>query len=188
MLDFWAEVLWLDSPLKNFLRENHDHLLFVSYPCGFAKFANRRIDDWPEKLESGHLVQCFNIVLLDLEVLFFCFAGEVTGTGMEWCNLVSLYDRWCLFMVPIASKGSLLDWIEGPKFMGNRGEYICNLGGYIYHPPSMVLSTKDGRSQSRFLWTVRDARVCTVDISGLFLLFPIIPFSGLNRWYSWHTT
>ena len=62
--------------IKNFLRENHDHLLFVSYPCGFAKFANRRIDDWPEKLESGHLVQCFNIVLLDLGFVFcFCFAG-----------------------------------------------------------------------------------------------------------------
>ena len=45
-------------------RENHDHLLFVSYPCGFAKFASRNFEKWPETLESGHLVQCFNIVHL----------------------------------------------------------------------------------------------------------------------------
>ena len=53
------------------LRENHDHLLFVSYPCGFAKLQNRKMDEWPEQLESGSLVQCFNIVRLGRPFLFF---------------------------------------------------------------------------------------------------------------------
>ena len=77
-LCFFLNILHRKLP-----RENHDHLLFVSYPCGFAKFANRRIDDWPEKLESGHLVQCFNIVLLDLGLgsVFFVLWGK--GGGRE---------------------------------------------------------------------------------------------------------
>lgn len=49
-------------PVRSDSRENHDHLLFVSYPCGFAKFADRQMEGWPEQLQSEHLVQCFNIV------------------------------------------------------------------------------------------------------------------------------
>lgn len=60
-------VMELDAGLfetshRHNYKENHDHLLFVSYPCGFAKFASRNFEKWPETLESGHLVQCFNIV------------------------------------------------------------------------------------------------------------------------------
>lgn len=60
-------VMELDAGLfetshRHNYKENHDHLLFVSYPCGFVKFASRNFEKWPETLESGHLVQCFNIV------------------------------------------------------------------------------------------------------------------------------
>ncbi|CAJ1344175.1 unnamed protein product, partial [Effrenium voratum] len=47
---------------KSRFRENHDHLLFVSYPCGFAKLSARQLENWPEKLPAGTRVQCFNIV------------------------------------------------------------------------------------------------------------------------------
>ena len=60
-------VMELDAGLfetshRHNYKENHDHLLFVSYPCGFAKFLKRRMENWPEQLKSEHLVQCFNIV------------------------------------------------------------------------------------------------------------------------------
>eukprot|EP00913_Durusdinium_trenchii_P032321 g30262.t1 len=49
-------VMELDAGLfetshRHNYKENHDHLLFVSYPCGFAKLQNRKMDEWPEQLE-----------------------------------------------------------------------------------------------------------------------------------------
>ncbi|CAE7503827.1 unnamed protein product [Symbiodinium sp. CCMP2592] len=51
-------------------KENHDHLLFVSHPCGFAKIADRNPETWKNKLPKSQLVQCFNIVhVLDSKIV-----------------------------------------------------------------------------------------------------------------------
>ncbi|CAJ1431014.1 unnamed protein product [Effrenium voratum] len=62
-----SAIMELDAGLfetshRHNYKENHDHLLFVSYPCGFAKLSARQLENWPEKLPAGTRVQCFNIV------------------------------------------------------------------------------------------------------------------------------
>jgi hypothetical protein len=89
---------WL-AILSDRFRENHDHLLFVSYPCGFAKFASRNFEKWPETLESGHLVQCFNIVHLesDLDGNLNLNLPIFTRDFWESLNIVHLESESWLF-------------------------------------------------------------------------------------------